>query len=141
MKPIHKNAAREEVRKPDVAWLRVGRVEPVPVVVGHGDVKEQNCRAGAGIARSINTEPGLGTCCRDFWSCRQHHPLAISQFLDAKIRLRNRAEPGTFGGVCARSRHNYEPGILGGGEASASSLSHHRRQPWYSDCLPISPEG
>ena len=72
MKPIHKNAAREEVRKPDVAWLRVGRVEPVPVVVGHGDVKEQNCRAGAGIARSLNTEPGLGTCCRDFWSCRQH---------------------------------------------------------------------
>ena len=30
----------------------------------------------------------------------------ISQFLDAKIRLRNRAEPGTFGGVCARSRQN-----------------------------------
>ena len=43
------------------------------------------------------------------------HALAISQFLDAKIRLRNRAEPGTFGGVCARSRLNYEPGILGGG--------------------------
>ena len=54
-----------------MAWLRVGRVEPVLVVVGHGDVKEQNCRAGAGIARSLTTAPGLGTC-RNFWSCRQH---------------------------------------------------------------------
>ena len=39
----------------------------------------------------------------------------ISQFLDAKIRLRNRAEPGTFGGVCARRRLNYEAGSIGGG--------------------------
>ena len=40
----------------------------------------------------------------------------IGQFLDAKIRLRNRAEPGTIGGVCARSRLNYdEAGSIGGG--------------------------
>ena len=52
------------------------------------------------------------------------HALAISQFLDAKIRLRNRAEPGTFGGVWARSRLNYEPGILGGGMTTTSA--HHR---------------
>ena len=37
----------------------------------------------------------------------------ISQFLDAKIRLRNRAEPGTFDGILA---WNYETGI-GGSEA------------------------
>ena len=40
------------------------------------------------------------------WNYRVDHPLVISQFLDAKIRLRNRAEPGKIGGVWARSRHN-----------------------------------
>ena len=43
----------------------------------------------------------------------------ISQFLDAKIRLRNRAEPGTFGGVCAGL---YETGIIGGGESETGII-------------------
>ena len=43
----------------------------------------------------------------------------ISQFLDAKIRLRNRAEPGTFGGVCAGL---YETGIIGGGERETGNI-------------------
>ena len=50
---------------------------------------------------------------------RMNHPLAISQFLDAKIRLRNQAEPGTIGGVCAGL---YETGIIGGGDRETGNI-------------------
>ena len=51
------------------------------------------------------------------------HPLAISQFFDAKIRLRNKAKLGTIGGVCAAL---HETGIIVGGESELALLSAGR---------------